>query len=144
MKVTLKDIEATIDINDDDQLIAAVEAIVAKDLRRISPNNHTKALKGLLQNLRYWFIKNGALIVGAHAGGYEGVGLQSAIDSHNFIAALLSEAPLTLDRYPQVQQDDDVEMTVTMDEPQLEGGDSMIVDAQGRPIPPGQLPTDEL
>lgn len=97
MKVTLRDIDATIDINDDDALVSAIEAIVAKDLKRIPPNVHSRALKGILQNLRYWFIKNGALLAGAHASGAEGITLGAALESHNFIAGVLSEAPLNFE-----------------------------------------------
>lgn len=135
MKVQIRGIEAEIDINDDDALFAACDALAAASVKRIEPNNHTKALKQLIQGLHYWTLKNGAQIAGAYMGGYDGIGMESSLSSHNFVCSLIGEPPLVL---PEAEPAGPNEA--------LEGEEGApLVDAQGRPIPPGQLDLgDEL
>lgn len=123
MKVQIRGIEAEIDINDDDALLAACDALASSSVKRIEPNNHTKALKQLLQGLHYWHLKNGAVIAAAYVGGFDGVGMSGALSSHNFICSLIGEAPLVLPEEEPAAPNE-----------HLEGEESEIVSADGQPI----------
>lgn len=123
MKVTIRGIEEEIDINDDDSLLSACDALASASVKRIEPNNHTKALKQMLQGLHYWHVKNGALLFGAAITGSEGIGMNGALSSHNFIGKLLGEPPLQLPELDEAGPNES-----------LEGDESEIVDENGSPI----------
>jgi hypothetical protein len=103
--VKIRIAESEIDINDDEQIMAACEALAAADVKRIPTNYHTRALTAFIQNLRYWYAKNGAQLVAATAGGYSGVGIVNARQAHDFIGAMLGEPRLNLEAYePQAEE----------------------------------------
>lgn len=123
MNVILNGVE--MDINNDEALLAACGDLAAQDVKQIPTNYHTRALTTILQQVRYWGVKNGGMLVLASLSGKEGIGMQASLDAHNFMASVIGEPPLRLPHPPAANDE-------------IEGEDVVLRDAQGRPIPPGQ------
>lgn len=130
MNITIRGIDAEIDINDDDSILAACDALSAASLKRINPNDHTKALRRLMQGLHYWTVKNGAMLYAAAVTGAPGIGMNGAQQSHNFIAALLGEPPISLPN-PEEEEEAGPNEHLEGDE---DAEPATILDEEGRPI----------
>lgn len=119
MKVMFEGREEPVDLNDDAALLEACQELAKADIKQVPLHETRKTLHEVLTALHLWHVKNGAQIVLANAIGFQGVGLQSCLESHNFVGTTLLrkpplevESPITTDDYKpsandQLEGDDD-------------------------------------
>lgn len=93
MKVMFEGREEPVDLNDDAALLEACQELAKADIKRVPLHETRKTLHEVLTALHIWHIKNGAQIVLANAIGFQGVGMQACLESHNFVGTTLLRKP---------------------------------------------------
>lgn len=129
MKVMFEGREEPVDLNDDAALLEACQELAKADIKQVPLHETRKALHEVLTALHIWHVKNGAQIVLAKAFGFEGVGLQSCLEAHNFVGTtLLRKPPLEL---PEPEPEPDYEPQAN---DQVEGDDEDLSFLEGDDI----------